>query len=86
MRARRSASAPSPSRWAATSASIVEVFPPNSTNLAGSPKRALKRIRPTGANGSLSVRNSTATDDFYLVQVSARRGWGAYRLHWSVGQ
>jgi len=64
----------------------VEVFPPNSTNLAGSSKRALKRIRPTGANGSLSIRNSTAVDDWYLVQVSARRGWGAYRLHWIVGQ
>ena len=62
----------------------VEVFPPNSTNLDSSPKRALKRIRPTGANGSLSVRNSTVTDDWYLVQVSARRGWGAYRMHWSV--
>ena len=62
----------------------VEVFPPNSTNLDSSPKKALKRIRPTGANGSLSVSNTTVTDDWYLVQVSARRGWGAYRLRWSV--
>ena len=62
----------------------VEVFPPNSTNLDSPPKSALKRIRPTGANGSLSVHNTTVTDDWYVVQVSARRGWGAYRLHWSV--
>jgi subtilisin family serine protease len=62
----------------------VAIFPPNSTNLAGTPKRALVSLRPSGSTSSLKLRNSTSTDDFYLVQVSARRGWGAYRLSWTV--
>ena len=41
-------------------------------------------LRPSGSTSSLKFRNSTSTDDFYLVQVSARRGWGAYRLSWTV--
>jgi hypothetical protein len=62
----------------------VAIFPPGSTNLAGSPKLALKSARPLGPTTTLRVRNATPVDDFYLVQVSARRGWGAYRLHWAV--
>jgi subtilisin family serine protease len=62
----------------------VAIFPPGSTNLAGSPKLALKSDRPVGSTTTLRVRNATPVDDFYLVQVSARRGWGAYRLHWAV--
>jgi stage II sporulation protein D len=63
----------------------VAIFPPRATNLAGSPKLALKSTRPAGANTTLRIRNGTPFDDFYLVQVSARRGWGAYRLHWAIG-
>ena len=62
----------------------VAIFPPGSTNLAASPKLALKSDRPVGSTTTLRVRNATPVDDFYLVQVSARRGWGAYRLHWAV--
>jgi stage II sporulation protein D len=61
----------------------VAIFPPGATNLAGS-KLALASRRPALSSTSLRIRNSTPEDGFYYVQVSARRGWGAYRLHWSV--
>jgi hypothetical protein len=62
----------------------VAIFPPNTRNLAGSPKLALASTRSPNSASSLRVRNSTAADDYYLVQVSARRGWGAYTLRWSI--
>lgn len=62
----------------------VEIFPPGATNLAASPARRLARVRPLNADSSLRIRNSTPADGFYLVQVSARRSWGAYRLSWAV--
>ncbi|HET6175027.1 MAG TPA: SpoIID/LytB domain-containing protein [Gaiellales bacterium] len=63
----------------------VAVFAPDTTNLAGPATRSLVQVRPTGsASGTLRIRNSTPTDGFYLVQVSARRGWGAYRLRWTI--
>ena len=61
----------------------VAIFPPGATNLAGS-KLALASRRPVLSSTSLKIRNSTPEDGFYYVQVSARRGWGAYRLHWNV--
>jgi subtilisin family serine protease len=61
----------------------VAVFPPGATDLASS-KRMLAVKRPPFTATSLRIRNSTPTDGFYYIQVSARRGWGAYRLHWSI--
>jgi hypothetical protein len=61
----------------------VAIFPPNTTDLAGS-KRMLAIRRPALATSSMKIVNSTATTGFYYVQVSARRGWGAYRLHWTI--
>ena len=62
----------------------VAIFGPGSTNLASTHTRPLVSLRPTGSSSSLKIRNSTPTDDSYLVQVSARRGWGAYQLRWTV--
>ena len=59
----------------------VAIFPPVSTNLAGPEERA-REPPPDVLEHLAKIRNSTAKDDFYYVQVSARRGWGAYRLHW----
>jgi hypothetical protein len=61
----------------------VAIFPAGTTNLAAS-TRALASRRPASTSASLRVRNSTLVDDYYYVQVSARRGWGAYRLHWNI--
>jgi subtilisin family serine protease len=62
----------------------VAVFAPGSVDLANPKPRWLRRKRPTGSNTELVVHNSTPDDGSYLVQVTARRGWGAYRLRWSV--
>jgi stage II sporulation protein D len=62
----------------------VAIFPPNTRNLAGSTKLALASKRVPNSASSLRIRNSTATDDYYLVQVTSRRGWGAYRLRWDI--
>jgi hypothetical protein len=61
----------------------VAIFPPDTTNLASS-KLALATRRPAFSSAALKIRNVTTTDGFYYVQVSARRGWGAYRLRWNV--
>jgi hypothetical protein len=61
----------------------VAIFPPNTKNLAGS-NLALVSTRATGSSSALKLRNSTPVGDSYLIQVSARRGWGAYRLRWTT--
>jgi hypothetical protein len=61
----------------------VAIFPPGTTNLAGS-KLALALRRPALSSTSLRIRNSTLSGGWYYVQVSARRGWGAYHLSWSI--
>jgi hypothetical protein len=45
-------------------------------------------MRSTSAISALRIRNPTSKNGFFYVQVSVRRGWGAYRLRWntSVGQ
>ena len=41
-------------------------------------------MRPAGASAELVIRNVSPYDGAYLVQVTVRRGWGAYKLRWSV--
>ena len=41
---------------------------------------ARRRRRPARC----TARNTTPKDGFFLVQVSSRRGWGAYRLRWNL--
>ena len=61
----------------------VAIFPPGTQKLAASPD-ALRVARPANTASALQIRNSTPLAGFYYVQVTARRGWGAYRLRWSV--
>jgi stage II sporulation protein D len=61
----------------------VAIFPPGATNLAGSASWLAMR-RPNFTSSSLRIRNSTPADGFYYIQVSARRGWGGYRLRWNI--
>ncbi len=61
----------------------VAIFAPGTQNLAGS-RSALRTVRSLNSGSSLQIRNSTPADGFYYVQVTARRGWGAYRLRWNV--
>jgi stage II sporulation protein D len=63
----------------------VAIFAPGTKDLANPLRRPLRRARPAGSNSSLQLNNFTPNDGFYLVQVTARKGWGAYRLRWSVG-
>ena len=62
----------------------MAIFPPGSTNIADSNRGALDSTRSASAVSLLHVRNTTGKDGYFLVQASSRRGWGAYRLRWSV--
>jgi subtilisin family serine protease len=66
----------------------VAIYRPGSINLASPSTGAIRSIRSTSAISALRIRNATSKDGFFYVQVSVRRGWGAYRLRWntSVGQ
>jgi len=48
------------------------------------PLEFLPDIEFPGLFIQIPYRNSTPEEGFYYVQVSARRGWGAYRLHWNI--
>ena len=44
-----------------------------------------RRARALGlATARCASATTTAKDGFFFVQVTSRRGWGAYRLRWSV--
>jgi hypothetical protein len=62
----------------------LAVYAPGSIDLANPKTIPVKATRPTGASGELVIRNVSPYDGTYLVQVTVRRGWGAYRLRWSV--
>jgi hypothetical protein len=62
----------------------MAIFPPGATNIASSNKGALDSTRSASAVSLLHARNTTGKDGFFFVQASSRRGWGAYRLRWSV--
>jgi subtilisin family serine protease len=62
----------------------VGIFSPTARNLASTATRALASKRSTASDSSLRVRNPTAKDGYFFVQVTARRGWGAYRLRWNL--
>jgi SpoIID/LytB domain protein len=61
----------------------VALFAPGTQNLALA-RTALRSTRAPNSASALQVRNTTPQDGFYYVQVTARRGWGAYRLRWNV--
>ena len=63
----------------------LAIYAPGSVDLANPRLRPLRSSRPTGSSGSLLIRNSSPYDGSYLIQVTVRRGWGAYKLRWSVG-
>ena len=84
-RRRRCGCAPSGCRSAATSASTSRSSRPGRQHLAG-PRDAGARAHARGPNSASTlrhVRNRTGPNGSYLVQVTARRGWGAYRLRWT---
>jgi stage II sporulation protein D len=62
----------------------IGVFSPTARDLAGTATRALASVRAPNSSSSLRIRNSTPKDGFFFVQVTARRGWGAYRLRWNL--
>ncbi len=62
----------------------VGIFSPTARDLASSATRALASRRVSASDSSLRARNATARDGFFFVQVTSRRGWGAYRLRWSL--
>jgi stage II sporulation protein D len=62
----------------------MAIFPPGATNIASSSRGALDSTRSASAVSLLHARNTTGRGGFFLVQASSRRGWGAYRLRWSV--
>jgi subtilisin family serine protease len=62
----------------------VGIYSPGSTDLASSATVPLLIKRSPASASYLHIRNATGRDGFYLVQTSARRGWGAYRLRWDV--
>ncbi len=62
----------------------LAVYAPGSIDLASPKTIPVKATRPTGASGELVIRNVSPYDGAYLVQVTVRRGWGAYKLRWSV--
>jgi stage II sporulation protein D len=62
----------------------VGIFSPTARDLASTSTRALTSKRASASESSLRVRNSTPKDGFFFVQVTSRRGWGAYRLRWSL--
>jgi stage II sporulation protein D len=63
----------------------VGIYAPSTRDLAGSRTKSLALVRAPNSASSLTIRNSTSRSGSYLIQVSCRRGWGAYRLRWSVG-
>jgi membrane-anchored mycosin MYCP len=62
----------------------VGIYSPGATDLANSATIPLVIKRSPASGSYLRIRNTTGRDGFYLVQASARRGWGGYRLHWDV--
>ena len=62
----------------------LAVYSPFARDLAATSTRSLASVRATSSVSSLRVRNTTPTDGFFLVQVTSRRGWGAYRLRWNL--
>ena len=63
----------------------VAVFSPAARSREPAKRVPLTSTRAASASSSLRIRNVTPRDGFFLVQVTSRRGWGAYRLRWSVG-
>jgi stage II sporulation protein D len=62
----------------------MAIYAPDSTNLASPNTDVLTSTRSPSSVSVLHIRNTTGFDGTYLVQASARRGWGGYRLRWNV--
>ena len=62
----------------------IAIYPPGAKNIASSFRGSLDHTRSASAVSLLHARNTTGKDGYFLVQASSRRGWGAYRLRWSV--
>ena len=69
---------------AATSALDVAHLPARHDEHRELAQGRARSTRSASAAARCSARNSTRQDGYFLVQVSSRRGWGAYRLRWIV--